>query len=81
MNKDTNFISEEELTEICFGITKSSKEYEEEKRRRKLLTKRDKTYLDYPYILIQTGEIVGYPYKGWSKKEIEEAINNPDKIF
>lgn len=81
MNKDTNNISEEKLTEVCFGTPKLSNEYTKEKVRRKLLAKTDKTYLNYPYILIQTEEIVGYPYKGWSKEEIEEAINNPNKIL
>ena len=85
MKYDLNNLAEDELTELAFGYpklsTEAKKAIEDEKERRRTLAKTDITYLNYPYISVQTGEIISYPYKGWSKEEINEAINNLDKIF
>lgn len=76
MKNETRKLTDEELTEICFGIANVSIELKKDNQRRKQLAKTDKTYLYYPCILIETEEIVGYPYEGWSKEEIEETVNN-----
>ncbi|PLY10344.1 MAG: hypothetical protein C0626_05000 [Arcobacter sp.] len=85
MKYDLNNLTEDELTELAFGYpklsTEAKKATDDEEKRRKTLAKIDKTYLDYPYVSVQTGEIISYPYKGWSKEEIGEAINNTDKMF
>lgn len=78
-------LTENELTKLAFGYPKLSNEQkkacEKKKKRRKLLAKTDKTYLNYPYVSVQTGEIVDYSFKGYSKEEIKEAIKAYNKVF
>jgi hypothetical protein len=74
-------LSEKELTELAFGPAKLTKKQLLEKKRKRQIAQKDKTYLDYPCIEIETGEIIGYPYIGYTKEEIEEEKRNPNFQF
>lgn len=45
------------------------------------MAKTDLTYKEYPATNVLTGEFQGYPFKGWSKEEIEDYIENYDEII
>lgn len=56
-------------------------EIAKDNRRRRELAKTDLTYKKYPATNVLTGEFQGYPFKGWSKEEIENYIENYDEIM
>ena len=70
----------EELCELMFS-TQTKQEILNDERRKNELTQLDLTFLDYPSVNVSTGEIVGYPFEGWSKEEIEEYFDNYDAII
>lgn len=82
MKIDLNKLTEEELTELAFGISdKEKKLAAKENVIRKKIAETDKTYLKYPSVLVLTGEISGYPFQGWTKEEIEETLLNYEDRF
>lgn len=78
--KDLNELTNEELVEIMFSDPNEESEIAKENRRREL-AKTDLTYKKYPATNVLTGEFQGYPFKGWSKEEIEDYIENYDEII
>lgn len=77
---DLNEMTDEELVDIMFLAPSDESELGKEAKRRNELTKTDLTYKKYPAINILTDEFQGYPFEGWSKKEIEDYIENYEEI-
>lgn len=69
--KNIDEVTDEELTNLMFDNLSKNSAIEKEKKNN---LKIDLTYKDYPVLNIITGEFHGYPFEGWTKKEIEEYL-------
>ena len=79
--KKIDEMTEEELGDWLYSDNSECLKILADNKRRQELAKTDLTYLDYPSVSVSTGEIVGYPFEGWSKEEIEEYFDNYDVII
>jgi hypothetical protein len=79
--KDLNEMTNKELVDMMFSNPNDESEIAKDNRRRRELAKTDLTYKKYPATNVLTGEFQGYPFKGWSKEEIEDYIENYDEII
>lgn len=67
-------MTEKELTNLMFANPSNDSNVTKEAKRRNELAKVDLAYKNYPAINIMTGKFQGYPFKGWSKDEIEVYV-------
>ena len=79
--KEFNKKTDEDLANMMFSISNTKDEIIKDNQRRDELAKIDLTYLNYPHVNVITQEIVGYPFEGWSKEEIEDYIENYDELI
>ena len=79
--KKIDEMTEEELGDWLYSDNSEYLKILADNKRWQELAKIDLTYLNYPSVNISTGEIVGYPFEGWSKEEIQKYFDNYDEII